>query len=154
MTTEDQVQELIRSSHDLAQSSRDMAEAANKQTLAIEQGRERDSRARKRFYTILTALGALFVAFSAGVLTILLVVLSNQDSIQKGQQASEDARSTLLDCVVPGGQCFKDSQQRTADALTLLNQTSVVRDVCVLRFTHEPIPAAILDTLDCIKKYS
>lgn len=149
--THDEVRELIETSHVVADSSLKLAESAREQTEAYAAGRQRDAAARKRFYTILSVLGAIFLVFIAGVLTILIVVLKDQDSIKAGQAASENARQIILDCVTPDGQCFKDGQDRTGDLVLNLNKVTLLSAVCAQRFRDESLNRAIVETSKCIQ---
>lgn len=60
---------------------------------------------------VLLVLGAITM-----VVTLAFVVLTHQ--------ASLDQRERLLDCTEPGGECYQQSQERTAEAVKLLAENT------------------------------
>lgn len=136
--------EVIESNRELTQSSRDLARA-------VIMDREREHKARSRFRILIAAVAAVGIALLAGGFAILLIVLHDQDSIKAGQRASEEARATLFDCVVPSGQCYQDGQQRTLLFINNLNEQAILRAACSPEFVDESVKERASDIAQCIR---
>lgn len=85
----------------------------------------------RRFW--ITVSGIFFIVVALGIIMLVFLVKISTvlDRVQTSTNASADARATILDCVVPGGECYNRSQAQTAVVLDQLNNQGIARGVCL-----------------------
>lgn len=83
---------------------------------------DRPELVKKRARNIL--LQRLMIALAG--LIVFSLLLGTFITVYTGAQT----RGTLLDCVEPGGQCFKEGQDRTGDYIGDINKISVLAAAC------------------------
>lgn len=64
------------------------------------------------------AVLAFLVLLTAGVLALSAAMIYVVDKAQKQSQENARTLAAVLDCTVEGGKCFKESSDRTAEAVT------------------------------------
>jgi hypothetical protein len=84
-------------------------------------------RRRRIGWAILYVCGAVFVL---GVVGTLAAVRDTQLEGTPTGQKLLTASERILDCTDPNGQCFKDSQERTAKAVGDINRVIVLAAAC------------------------
>lgn len=127
--------------HEAIESNRQVASATESMALAMVEYQERAKLAEKRDHEAKQRdadarvrdrklLRAVIVGFSAVVLVLIvgLVFLAYRQAVTN--DATQDARRTIVDCVTPAGKCYQDGQKRTADIVGKVLQGSIIAAVC------------------------
>lgn len=81
---------------------------------------------------------------------ILKAVVGQNADIKRAANAAQDTNEQILDCLDPAGQCYKDSQARSGDAVSSINELSQYAAVCADRpgsQTLEEIRRCIADLI-------
>lgn len=92
---------------------------------AMTEFQDRPELVRKRARAIM--LQRLLVA--AGIILGVIMVLFILWDIAEGR----DRRAQLLDCTQPGGQCYQDGQERTAEAVQSIIDESLLQEAATRR---------------------
>lgn len=88
-------------------------------------------------------LAAVFLLF--GLAALLFQVINNRADDQQLLKIAEEAvaqrdllleqTARIIDCTEPGGECFEEGQERTAEAVGSINTVTGLSIVCGQRFT-------------------
>lgn len=130
------VVDLVRASREQTASSERVASATEQYTQAMLAHQERAKLAARRYRITIVVLVGFFVA-----------LLIRQEVANR---ASQDARRTLLDCIVPTGTCYKHSQERTAKVVGSVNRFATLAAACAPNFTGLPLGPRIDAIQHCI----
>lgn len=61
---------------------------------------------------------------------ILKAIAAQQDDIEAGTNAAVSANKQVLDCTQPTGDCYRQSQKRSADVVGSINEISLYAAAC------------------------
>lgn len=61
---------------------------------------------------------------------ILKAIADQQDDIEAGTDASVATNKQVLDCTQPTGECYRESQKRSADVVGSINEISLYAAAC------------------------
>ena len=61
---------------------------------------------------------------------VLKAILGQQADIKRAADTSQSTNEKILDCLDPGGQCYRESQQRSAQFIASINEISQYAAVC------------------------
>lgn len=109
LVTNDKLSEMIEASDRLTESNDRLA-------LAMVEYQERARLAARRFRLTMIVLGVLTLASLGGIWAALL--------------ASNASRMQIEDCITPGGKCYQQSQEQTAQVLAHLEEMYVTTAAC------------------------
>lgn len=151
--TNEKIDELIQSNkhvtdttREMVKASEDQAAAADRFAMAMVEYQEREHKAAFRYRSIIKVVVACFTVLTlvllAGLIVIVTLVLTNNET-------ASTARDTLLDCVVPGGDCWKRGVESTKAAVNGISDQDLINAVCASHYATLPIPQAIEATRAC-----
>lgn len=66
----------------------------------------------------------IFLGVLATITLFTLLIL-----VYQTLHAGQDARDQILDCTIPEGKCYLESQRRTGEALIAINEDGIRREV-------------------------
>lgn len=80
----------------------------------------------------LATLQATFVMLVAlGVFASLLLIIIQTNRLTEIAETNRSNGALLLDCTTPEGQCYRDGQARTGEAIGTINEVTILAAACV-----------------------
>lgn len=67
-----------------------------------------------------------------GIDRVLDQVVEQADSIQKGTDASVETNDRILDCLDPGGDCYRESRKNGANQVLSINKVTIYAAACAV----------------------
>lgn len=103
-------------------------------------------------------VAVLLIGLVIGILKFVALTQAVRDTQIEGTPTGKKlvaASDRILDCTTPEGQCFKDSQQRTAQAVADVNRVVIIAAACsaglppgmTVEERQDEIQACVIDRL-------
>lgn len=110
----------------------------------------------------IAGVGIIALVLATGFVLVKVYDLSSE--IRATQQAGSPAVKAAIDaaesadagtdyikdCVEAGGECYKDNQRRSADAIASLNQVAILASGCAAGFAELPPDRRVAETQQCV----
>lgn len=113
----------------------------------------RDTRVRAVVWVLIGVLLAAIVAFLLSAAALTAQIRKTQlEGTPVGQKLVSSA-DRILDCTDPKGECYKQSQNRTARAVQDISAGNILAVVCALQVPNgTPLDKALEQVTDCVAK--
>lgn len=110
-------------------------------------------RARALIYGLTALAVGLVVAMLLSVPIVTAQIRATQLDRQPQTEKNDETLAVIRDCTQPTGQCFKDGQKRTAEAVSQIGAGNILAVVCALAVPDgTPTNVALEQVTECVTK--